>query len=202
MSPEERARLARALADFDATCLTSDPNLRHPGRFLTIAAVGCGLILAAWIGLLAVTLPHYFRVGGGWRLAWVGFDVGLLAMFAATAWAAWKKRQVLITCLVVLATLLTCDAWFDTTLDIRTGGFFLSLLSALLIELPLAVIALGAARRLLRLTIGWLEVLEGVSGPVPPFWRVPLYGNTALGYRDLLRTPTRAQRPSPNTGGG
>ena len=118
------------------------------------------LVLAVWIGVLEVKLPRHYRAGG-WRAAWVGFDVGLLMVFAATAWAAWRRRQILIVCLMVLATLLCCDAWFDTTLDWGTRGFTLSLLSALLVELPLAVVALIGARRLLRLTVGRLEVLGG-----------------------------------------
>ena len=108
-------------------------------------------------------------------------------MFAATAWAAWRRRQVLIVCLMVLATLLCCDAWFDTTLDWGTRGFPLSLASALLIELPLAVVALIGARRLLRLTLGRLEVLAGGPGRVPSFWRVPLFGDYGGSYRALLR---------------
>ena len=99
-----------------------------------------------------------------------------LAAFAATAWAAWRGRQVLIMCLLVLATLLLCDAWFDVTLDLRTNGFLYSLLSAVLIEIPLAIAALLAARRLLRLTIGRLRSLEGLPGAVPPLWRIPLFG--------------------------
>jgi hypothetical protein len=146
------------------------------------------LVLAIWIGILEVTLPRHYRAGG-WRAAWVGFDIGLLLVFAATAWAAWRRRQILIVCLIVLATLLCCDAWFDTTLDWGTRGFTLSLLSALLVELPLAVLALIGARRLLRLTIGRLELLEGSSGPVPAFWQVPLFGDYPGSYRTLLRKP-------------
>ena len=76
----------------------------------------------------------------------------------------------------VLATLLLCDAWFDVTLDVRTSGFLFSLLSALLVEIPLAVAAILAARRLLRLTIGRIRTREGLVGPVPPLWRIPLFG--------------------------
>jgi hypothetical protein len=190
MSPAERARLARALADFDLASLAPDPGMRRRERLLTLAALGAVFVLAVWIGVLAVVLPRHFRVGG-WRLAWVGFDLGLLCVFAATAWAAWRKRQMLVPCLVVLATLLACDAWFDTSLDFHTRGFLISLLTAVFIELPLAAVALALARRLLRVSLRWLETLEGVDAPKPAFWRVPLYYNDALSYRDLLRQPAR-----------
>jgi hypothetical protein len=57
---------------------------------------------------------------------------------------------VLIICLVVLATLLFCDAWFDVVLDARTAGFEISLLSVVVIELPPATLAGWGARRLLQ----------------------------------------------------
>ncbi|MBO0817897.1 MAG: hypothetical protein J2P30_22420, partial [Actinobacteria bacterium] len=71
----------------------------------------------------------------------------------------------------------------------ETSGFTMSLLLALLVELPAAAAALVGARRLLRLTIGRMEILEGSRGPVPAFWRVPLFGDSPAGYRDLLRRP-------------
>ena len=174
MSPKERAKLMRALAVLDMPRLSSPGSTRRRKLFL-LGTIVCCVVLAVWIGVLAVTLPRYYRAGG-WRGAWVGFDVAELAAFAATAWAAWRGRQVLIMCLTVLATLLLCDAWFDVTLDVRTSGFLFSLLSALLVEIPLAVAAILAARRLLRLTIGRIRTREGLVGPVPPLWRIPLFG--------------------------
>ena len=202
MSRQERARLARTLAAMDG------PRLVHPRgpwrrRFLIAAALACALTLAAWIGVLAVTLPDRYRAGG-WSAAWVGFDGVLFLVFAATAWAAWRRRQVLILCLVVLATLLVCDAWFDTTLDYATGEFSFSLLLALLIELPLAVMAVIGARRLLRLTFSRLDALRGGSGPGPPFWKVPLFGDYSAGdgYRDLFRQPrAHEDGAAPDPGG-
>jgi hypothetical protein len=188
MSPGERARLARALAELDAPPPVPVPGSALRRRLVIAAALIGALALAAWIGVLAETLPRYYRAGG-WRVTWVGFDLALLAVLAVTAWAAWKRRQVLILCLVVLATLLCCDAWFDTSLDLHTRGFVASLVLALAVELPVAAGALIGARRLLRLTIGRMEVLEGSRAPVPAFWRVPLFGDVAAGYRDVLRRP-------------
>ncbi|MBO0776974.1 MAG: hypothetical protein J2P34_11740 [Actinobacteria bacterium] len=189
MSPAERASLARVLAELDAPSPSPDaPGSQLRRRLLIAAALIGALVLAAWIGILAETLPHYYR-SGGWRITWIGFDTALLAVFAVTAWAAWRRRQVLILCLVVLATLLLSDAWFDTTLDWQTPGFMVSLVLALAVELPVAIAAMIGARRLLRLTIGRMEVLEGARAPVPAFWRVPLFGDVDTGYRDVLRRP-------------
>jgi hypothetical protein len=189
MSPKERARLMRALAALDM------PRLANPGnsnrrRVFLIGTIVCCLVLAAWIGILIVTLPRYYRAGD-WRGAWVGFDLAELVTFAVTAWSAWKGRQLLIVCLIVLATLMFCDAWFDVTLDVRTNGFLLSLLSALLIEIPLAVAAVIGARRLLRLTIGRIRAHVGLPGPVPSLWRIPLFGYQEGG---LTRDPVPPRR--------
>jgi hypothetical protein len=190
MSPKERAKLMRMLAAMDMPRLANRGNPRRRRLFL-LGTIACCVLLAAWIGVLAVTLPRYYRAGD-WRGAWVGFDVAELAAFVATAWAAWRGRQLLIICLVVLATLLFADAWFDVTLDVRTQGFLPSLLSALFIEIPLAAAAIFGARRLLRLTIGRIRAHDGLPGPVPSLWRIPLFPYEEGGLR---RDPV-APRPA------
>ena len=122
MTPQERLQLRRALAALDDQDVrASRPRDRRRAIILAVIIICC-IGLAAWIGVLAATLPRYYRAGG-WRGAWVGFDLAVLAAFAVTGWAAWRRRQILIICLVVLATLLCCDAWFDVVLDARTNGF-------------------------------------------------------------------------------
>ncbi len=175
MSAQERLGLMRALAVLDE----EERPLRGAGdrrrALVLVFIVGCCVFLAVWIGLLAVTLPRSFETGA-WRGAWVGFDVAELLAFGATGWALWRRRQILIVCLVVLATLLCCDAWFDVVLDARTSGFWLSLLEALLVELPLAILAILLARRLLRTTIAMMRRYKGDTGPLPPLRDIPLAG--------------------------
>ena len=188
MSPGERAELSRALATLDDPAPPAEANLPGSPRRRAIvltAIVGCCVVLAAWTAVLALTLPRYYRAGD-WRGAWVGFDIGLLVTFAVTAWAAWRHRQLVIICLVVLATVLCCDAWFDVTLDVRTSGFLLSLLMALCVELPLAALAVIGARRLMRLNIRSLARFRGSEATLPPLWKVPLYGLETRGFRTLI----------------
>jgi hypothetical protein len=183
MSHPERHELMRRLAAIEnADPAAHDPSPRRRAFVLTLIVVCC-VVLAAWIGVLAVTLPGDYRAGG-WRGAWVGFDVALLAAFAVTGWAAWRRRQVLIICLVVLATLLCCDAWFDVSLDARTSGFALSVLSAVFVELPLATLAIIGARRLLRLSLAVIRRYEGQTGEPPSLRQAKLVGSgtgTTLG---------------------
>jgi hypothetical protein len=87
---------------------------------------------------------------------------------------------VAIACLLVTATLLCCDAWFDVILDLGTSGIWMSLASAAIIELPLALLMLNAARRLIRLSALVAMSLRGEDDErAPSFWRIPLLGRGA-----------------------
>jgi hypothetical protein len=191
LTPEERRQLAHTLAAIDRPHPLTDPRLRRRRRFGLLFMMACCIGLAAWIAVLILTLPgrytsHY------WPAVWVGLDIAELAGFAATAWAAWHQRQILIFLMVVTGTLLVCDAWFDVALAYGSRGFTASLLSALLVELPLALLLLRGARRLVRVTIATMMQLSGVAGPVPPLWRIPLFAD---GLEEAL--PARL-RPHPS----
>jgi hypothetical protein len=194
LSPAERRQVLRELVDIERQAGPRPGTGRKWELLLVALAIGC-VVLAGWIGYLVVSLPPYYRAGS-WRGAWVGFDIGLLAAFAATAWAAWRRRQLLILALVVLATLLVCDAWFDVVLDTDSSGFWQSLASALILELPVAAIAIAMARRLLHVTIGQVMRYEGLPGKVPPLWRIPLLGPTDQApLRRLLRVQGSVDPP-------
>jgi hypothetical protein len=138
-----------------------DPVLARERGLALLVSAGCCVVLAGWIVLLAATLPHHFDAHH-WRAVWVNFDAFLLAAFAVTAWAIWRERQVLILMLMLIGTMLCCDAWFDVGTSLATSGFGLSLLSAVLAELPLAFLAFAGARRLLRATVA-AGILAGAS---------------------------------------
>jgi hypothetical protein len=118
LSVTDRRKLLRTLVALEQGD-TPAPGTSWKWDAVLVVIVGACIVLAAWIGVLAVTLPKFYHTGS-WRGAWVGFDIFLLGAFAVTGWTAWRRRQLLIICLVVLATLLLCDAWFDVVLDVRT----------------------------------------------------------------------------------
>jgi hypothetical protein len=93
--------------------------------------------------------------------------------------------------MIVTGTLLVCDAWFDVALEYGSRGFVAALLSALLVELPLALLLFRGASRLVRVTIQTMMQVSGVAGPVPPLWRIPLF---ARGLEEAL--PTSLRRPA------
>ena len=197
MSPQERLSLRQRLAALDERDLPASEEGEGRRKLLLVAIILCCVVLAIWIGVLAVTLPRYYRAGG-WRGAWVGFDLAELAAFIVTGWAAWRRRQILIICLVVLATLLCCDAWFDVVLDAHTKGFLFSLLSALLVELPLAAVAIYLARRLVRTTQAVMLRSQGVCGPVPGLWTMPMVAvHPRRPFSDVLGEPSELMDEHP-----
>jgi len=174
MSRDERRLLARALAELDgpgedgpedpdtlANPYLADPKLRRQRQLALLVSAACCVILACWIVVLAATLPRHFDAHH-WRAVWVNFDVFLFAAFAVTAWAIWRERQVLILLLVGIGTMLCCDAWFDVGTSLATSDLWISLLTAVFAELPLALLAFVGARRLLRATV---EASLRVPGP-------------------------------------
>jgi len=103
-----------------------------------------------WTIYLGLRLPRHY-VANHWDLAWVGLDVGEIAMMFLTAWAAWRRRAVFILFACVSATLFLVDAWFDVT-TARRGDVWQSGVLAAVWEVPLAMalywLAARATRRL------------------------------------------------------
>ncbi len=192
MSQAERQELASLLAELEEPATDPvnpylyDPALRRERRLALVLLAGCCVILAGWIVVLAATLPHHFDAQH-WRAVWVNFDVLLLAAFAATAWAIWRKRQILIVLLVLTGTMLCCDAWFDVGTSLATSGIWISLLSAVFAELPLAFLAFAGARQLLRATVT-AGIQAGIRAPAVE--RAPAGTQDRIGAcHSLRRTP-------------
>jgi hypothetical protein len=141
--------------------------------FLGTLVAAC-VVLAPWIVLLAIELPRRY-VAGHWDVVWVGLDAALLVGLAVTAWAGWRRRQIVIVSALVTATLLVCDTWFDVLTAHAGRDQVLSVASAVLIQLPLAAVLFLAARRVLRLSIAAPPPPPGPDGRLAPLLslRVP-----------------------------
>jgi len=196
MTPDQRRELARALAAIDLPHPLVDPRLQRRRQFGLLLMTACCIGLAAWIAILILTLPGRYT-SSNWRAVWVGLDIAELLGFAATAWAAWRQRQVVIFFMTMTGTLLLCDAWFDLALDYGSSSFTASILSAVLAEFPLAFVMFASARRLVRVTIQTVMQLTGTSGPPPPLWRVPLFAD---GLQECL--PARMRQPASDARAG
>ncbi|WP_156687509.1 hypothetical protein [Mycobacterium sp. Marseille-P9652] len=130
--------------------------------------VGGSAVMIPWLGYLSTTLPEDY-VAHNWPLTWLGYDALLMVFMMVTAALGYLRRQLLIPAAFTTGVLLICDAWFDLT----TAGprdIWLSVVSAVLIELPLAAFMIFSALRLMRLTMMrfWL-VRPGMR-----LWELPL----------------------------
>jgi hypothetical protein len=137
-------------------------------RVRLVLMVGAIVGLIPWTVYLAITLPDKY-IAHNWPVTWVGFDVLLLLFMAVTAVLGLFRRQLLILTAFTTGVLLICDAWFDG-MTAAPADRWLSVLTAVLGELPLAALLITGALRLLRLTATRLYVLD----PGMPLWRIPL----------------------------
>ena len=104
-------------------------------------------------------------------MAWVGFDVLLAMVLLVTAWLGLRHRQVAILGLLVAATMLFTDAWFDVTLSYGTHEQWGAILSAAFLEIPFAVLLASSAIGILQRTSSTVARLRGHEGPTPSLWR-------------------------------
>lgn len=145
------------------------PIARRMRRNRLTLMVGGAIGLIPWIVYLGFTLPANYDAQN-WPAVWMGFDCVLVAFMAATAVLGWMRRQLVVLPAFTTGILLICDAWFDV-LTAGTGrNFVVPLLSGALGNLPLAVIMITGAVRILRVTALRLFFLD----PGMPLWRVPL----------------------------
>jgi hypothetical protein len=131
--------------------------------------IGGSIAMIPWLVYLSLTLPENY-VAHNWPVTWIGFDVLLVGFMLATAVLGYLRRQVLVFAAFTSGVLLICDAWFD----LMTAGpddLWLSVVTALLIEVPLAIFMIRGAQRIMRLTMMRLWLLD----PGMRLWHLPLF---------------------------
>jgi hypothetical protein len=133
---------ARKLPKSSATWSKGPVWTRRVGLVLAVAAV----LLIPWTAWLALRLPSR-HVSQHWDIAWVGFDIVLTAMIAATGIALWKRSPIAPFTATAAATLLLVDAWFDIFTARSGDELDWAIFAAALGELPLAVLCFWLVRR-------------------------------------------------------
>lgn len=103
------------------------------------------ILLIPWTMYLGATLPTH-TVAHHYRAAWVGFDLVLLLVLARIGWRAARRDPHVVLTATVGATMLCIDAWFDVMTAPAGEGRTESLLLAVLVELPVAVLCALLAR--------------------------------------------------------
>lgn len=167
------------------------PDGEHGGPMSVVASGGGGrhrlataVMLVAvgmvpWIVFLGLTLPQRYQTVH-WNLLWVGFDAALVLVLVATALTAWVRRQFVAPLLLVAATLLVCDAWFDVVTSAGRPGGWVSIVTAVCGELPLA----GAFGWLYhRIVLGSIQEARRRAGDPHPRRRLRDVRLPALGAR-------------------
>ena len=151
---------------------TGDTRTRHlhlalsrPTRVLSTFLLVAAISLIGWAVFLGLTLPPRYDAGH-WDLVWTGFDVALFGVLAYGAWATWFRRQVLATTALVAGTLFLCDAWFDIVTSLGHRDQWLTLLTGLAGELPLALFFFWLYRRIVLATL--TALLQRIGDGPPP----------------------------------
>jgi hypothetical protein len=121
----------------------------HPFAFL---ALGATIALIPWTLIYISQLPDH-HTAKHWNLAWAGFDLLLCISLGVTAWCALRERAMLIVGLIASSALLVCDAWFDVATSLGTKDEVVTLVTALGIELPLALYFALLTRRVILTAI-------------------------------------------------
>ncbi|WP_202880599.1 hypothetical protein [Kribbella amoyensis] len=170
MSPQERRELIRRLAPGPPPGLLPSrrtiERIRHFRLALLLLSIA---VLVPWTVYLAVTLPDRY-VARNWVSTWVGFDIILVVMLALTAIAGWRRSQLLFPTGFAAGVLLVCDAWFDVLTSQAGDDRLQALLTAALIELPLAFVLIAGPLRILR----YVAIKHGLVDPAARFWRRPI----------------------------
>ena len=108
-----------------------------------------GLGLVPWTVWIAYELPQR-HLARHWDVAWGGFDAAMAGLLLATAFAAVRRSPWIQSTATAAATMLACDAWFDMATASRGGEEAMAIATAIVIELPLAVLCLWIARNVER----------------------------------------------------
>jgi len=169
MSPGERRELILRLAPVPAGLVPAPRTMERIRRWRLALMLACVAALIPWIVYLAITLPSHYEARN-WVATWVGFDVILLAMLVATAVFGWRRRLLLLPTAFASGVLLVCDAWFDVLTSQRGADLVQALLTAFLVELPLAFILIAGPLRLLR----YVAIRNGLVEAGLPMWRLPI----------------------------
>lgn len=136
--------------------------------------VTSSLGLAAWAFYLAFRLPASYRAEH-WQLAWIGFDIAQSSLLLATAWAAWRRRAILVLFAIAAATFFLADAWFDLT-TARGGDVVQSAGAAIFIEIPAALVLLYVARRAVQSVANqWWRAVYRTDAPPPSRLTLPSF---------------------------
>jgi hypothetical protein len=120
------------------------PRIRPVPRWIAPVFTLLAIVTVPWTVYLAATLPQSIRTRN-YRIAWVGFDIGLVVLLLLTAILAYRGQRHMVMTATATATALVIDAWFDVTTSPSGGDLMVAVATALFGELPLTCLCLWIA---------------------------------------------------------
>ena len=108
--------------------------------------------MICWIIYLRFQLPRTYTAQH-WRMAWIGFDIGLFVSLAVTINSYLKHTTRRIPAGIVAATFLFIDSWFDVITSQKGSDRIAAIVMALFLQIPLGVFLIRRSNHL------WREIL-------------------------------------------
>jgi hypothetical protein len=119
--------------------LNRQAGLLLPHLLLRIFVLA-SLFLVPWTVFMSQYLPAK-HLDHNWNIAWVGFDIGLLTSLLMTYYFGLRRSGWVVATSASAGTFLLIDAWFDCLTAKNGWESLLSLSTAAVFELPLAILA-------------------------------------------------------------
>ncbi|MGC9671266.1 hypothetical protein ACNTMW_32565 [Planosporangium sp. 12N6] len=135
------------------------PAVRPVPTWIAPVFTVLALVTVPWTAYLAATLPDDIRTRN-YRVAWVGFDVGLIVLLLLTAVLAYRGHRHMVMTATATATALLIDAWFDVVTAPTGGDLAVAVATALVGELPLTCLCVWIALQVDRVIARRLRQLE------------------------------------------
>jgi len=168
MTPQERRALILRLAPRPAG-LPSRRTIDRIRKWRTVLMLVCAAALIPWTVYLAITLPSHY-VARNWVATWVGFDILLLTTLVLTALAGHHVEPGVADQQHAGRERGREHELLALPAGQRGGDLTQALLSAFLVELPLAVVLIAGPLRLLR----YVAIRHGMIHPDSHLWRMPI----------------------------
>lgn len=124
--------------------------------------IGFAVVLVPWSAYLAVALPER-SLSLHYRGTWVGFNIALIVVLARVGWLAYGRDPRMVLSAATGATMLLTDAWFDVTTAASGAAHTQAVISAVLLEIPAAIVSGMLARRGIRVLTE-----RGLAASPPP----------------------------------
>jgi hypothetical protein len=128
-------------------------------RWAGPAFIACSVVLVPWTVYLGLSLPSR-QPSPHYNIAWVGFDVLLIAALGATGYFALRGSGYLAITAAAASALLIVDAWFDIMTSPRQQIPEAIVLAAF-VELPLAAVCAWLSYHTEHLEERMITILPG-----------------------------------------